>query len=86
MALDPATGTLVVAPDLDRVILQALKSAVGHVAFRLYLNGFFHEVPTFTRECRSLTFKSSGYLLCFAFKLALYRHPPSARVSNRPSG
>jgi hypothetical protein len=82
MTLDPATGALVVDPDPDRVILRALKGEVGYVAFRLYLKSFLYEVPTFTRKRRSVTFKSSRYLLCFAFKLSLDRHPLIVRVSD----
>jgi len=59
---DPATGALVITPNLDLVIRKALMR-VRRIKFRLFLRRRFLQVEYLTLQARSSALHAIGYFL-----------------------
>jgi hypothetical protein len=65
---DPATGTCVISPELDRKIQKALKRAARGIAFRLLLRLPLLEFECYLLKLRYVTLDFRRYPVRSAFK------------------
>jgi hypothetical protein len=74
-AFDPATGTLIITPELDRKIRKALGRAARRVAFRLKVRRELFRFQLFAAQTLCFVLKVSGDLCGYLANLAFNRHP-----------